>query len=201
MTVASRCLIALALLGAPQTALAHPVFGGAGGFSGGLIHPLFVPAHVMAVAAIAALIAQQQPNWHWPSHWPVPLLFMVGLAAGSVAIASAYTPIYSGEAVLACAAVAGFLVAFSVPLLTLATATLAAATGFFIALDSAPDAISVGEAILIQLGTFCGANILLVAVIEIVSRRRHHWQRIGVRVLGSWIAASAIVALTLQLAS
>ena len=50
-----------------------------------------------------------------------------------------------------------------------------------------------------QIGTFCGASLLVLVVIEIVSRRRHHWQRIGVRVIGSWIAASAILVLALQI--
>jgi urease accessory protein len=200
MNVASRCLVALALLGFPQMAVAHPVFGGVGGFSGGLLHPLFVPAHLMAVVGIAALVAQQQPKWHWPSHWPAPFSFIIGLAAGSVAIAGAYAPTYSSEAVLACATMAGFLVAFGMPLSMRTVAILAAATGISIALDSPPDVISIREAILIQLGTFSGAIILLVAVIEIVSRRRHHWQRIGVRIAGSWVAASAMLVLALQLA-
>jgi hydrogenase/urease accessory protein HupE len=199
MNLASRCLVALALLGVPQTTVAHPVFGGAGGFGGGLLHPLFVPAHLMAVVAIAALIAQQQSKWHWPSHWPAPFLFIIGLAAGFVAIAGAYAPTYSSEAVLACATIAGFLVAFGMPLLSRTVAILAAATGVSVALDSPPDVISIREAIRIQLGTFCGAIILLVAAIEFVSRHRHHWQRIGTRIIGSWIAASAILVLALCL--
>jgi urease accessory protein len=200
MSTATRMLFALALLGLPQTAVAHPVFGGVGGFAGGLLHPWFVPAHLMTLIALAALIAQQRPKWHWPSHWDAPLLFVAGLTAGSVAIALGYAPIYSGEAALTCAAIAGFLVAFGMPLLTRTTAVLAAASGVAIAIDSPPDAIMIGEAILSQLGTFCGASILLVAVIEIVARRRHHWQFIGVRIVGSWIAASAAMALALQIA-
>ena len=200
MSTAARVLFALALFGLPQAAVAHPVFGGVGGFTGGLLHPWFVPAHLITLIAMAALIAQQQPEWHWRSHWRAPLLFIAGLTAGSVAIARGYAPIYSGEAVLTCAAMAGFLVAFGMPLLTRTTAVLAAASGVAIAIDSPPDAIKIGEAILSQLGTFCGACILLVAVIEIVARRRHHWQRIGVRLIGSWIAASAAMVLALQFA-
>ena len=200
MNTTARVLFALALLGLPQAAIAHPVFGGVGGFTAGLLHPWFVPAHLMALIALATLIAQQQPKWHWPSHWRAPLLFVVGLTAGSVAIAWGYAPMYSGEAVLTGAAIAGFLVAYGKPLLNRTIAVLAAASGIAIAVDSPPDAITIREAILSQLGTFCGASILLVAVIEIVSWRRHHWQRIGVRILGSWIAASAILVLALQFA-
>jgi hypothetical protein len=31
-----------------------------------------------------------------------------------------------------------------------------------------------------------------------VSRLRRHWQRIGIRIAGSWIAASAILVLALR---
>ena len=73
-------------------------------------------------------------------------------------------------------------------------------TGLAIALDSPPEVISVREAIVMQIGIFCGATSLLIVIVECASRLRRDWQRIGVRILGSWIAASAILVLALQLA-
>lgn len=196
---AARRLIALLVVLAPQSASAHLIFGGAGGFSGGLLHPLFVPAHVMAVTAIAAFIAQRHPQWSWSTHGLNPMAFVLGLIAGIVAIAGAFVPLYANEFVLALAAVTGALLALAAPLPRVLLGALAAATGFAIAIDSPPDVISLRDAIVIQLGTFCGAIILLAAVIEIVSRLRRGWQRVGVRIAGSWIAASAALVLAVQL--
>ena len=47
--------------------------------------------------------------------------------------------------------------------------------------------------------TFCGATVLLLGVVELTIMLCREWQRIGVRILGSWIAASAIMGLTLRL--
>ena len=60
-----------------QPALAHPPPLGIGGFAGGLLHPLFVPAHAMAVLALGLLIGQQAA---WSR--AVALSSIVGLAAG-----------------------------------------------------------------------------------------------------------------------
>jgi urease accessory protein len=199
MTAAARLMLALVVWIAPQAAMAHPVFGGATGFYGGLLHPLLVPAHAMAVVAIGVLMAQQQSKWRWRTHWPAPVAFVGGLVIGTMAIANAYAPTYSNEAILACAALAGGLLALAIPLARWVVAILAAAGGAAVALDSPPDVISIREAVVIQLGTFCGASVFLLCVIEITTRLDRQWQRIGVRILGSWIAASAVLVLTLRL--
>jgi urease accessory protein len=54
-------------------------------------------------------------------------------------------------------------------------------------------------AYVIMLGTWLGAVLVLVALAEVTARLTRHWQLIGLRVLGSWIAASAILVLALRL--
>ncbi|HTS39931.1 MAG TPA: HupE/UreJ family protein [Xanthobacteraceae bacterium] len=196
----ARIGIAVVFLFASDAALAHAPFSGAGGFYGGLLHPWFVPVHLMAIVATAAVIAQQGSPWNWSMHWHAPAAFAIGLAAGFIAIACAYAPEFSGEAVLAVAAMAGLLTALALPLRAILVATIATASGAAVALDSPPDVISLREAIVIQLGTFCGAILLMAAALEGASRLHRGWQRIGIRILGSWIAASAVLVLALQLA-
>jgi urease accessory protein len=196
MSVITRSLIVLVPLMAPDAALAHAPFDGVGGFYGGLLHPLLVPAHVLAIVGMGLLIARQAPS----GRWLFRIAFVLGLAAGFVAIASAYVPTYAGEALLALAFITGAWVAMACPLPPVVTGLLAAATGAAIALDSPPDVISVREAIVIQFGTFCGATLFIMALIEGASRLRLHWQLIGVRIIGSWIAASAILVLALRFA-
>jgi hypothetical protein len=43
-----------------------------------------------------------------------------------------------------------------------------------------------------------GAVIVTIVVAEIAGALTLHWQRIGLRVLGSWIAASAMLVLAVR---
>lgn len=185
----------LALLGGASAAQAHPVIQGASGLTAGFLHPLLLPAHAFTLVALGLLIGQQP---HWGRS--VPLAALISVVVGLGAIALAYVPTLAGEAVLASAAINGAAVALARPLPQALGATLAAATGLALALDSPPDAISLLEANLALLGTAAGVVVLLCAAVAIAARLGRDWQRIGVRILGAWIAASAILVLTLRLA-
>ncbi len=50
------------------------------------------------------------------------------------------------------------------------------------------------------IGTGLGAALLLIAAIAIASRLKADWARIAARIIGSWIAASAILVLVLRFA-
>lgn len=191
---AARLAFVLLLLASPNAARAHPAFAGADGFTGGLLHPFFVPAHAMAIIAAGLLIARHAQRWR------SRFAFVAGLTAGFVAIASAFVPTLADIALLGPALVAGAFVASAKPLPPPLVGTVVLAIGGAIALDSPPEAMTVRTAIETQLGTFCGATIFLYALSEAASRLRLHWQLIGVRILGSWIAASAILVLALQIA-
>jgi urease accessory protein len=194
MIVVVALALALSLLTAGP-ALAHPAPLGLTGFSGGLLHPLFVPAHVLAITGLGILIGQQR-RWGRAA----PAGFVAALAVGLAAIALAFVPRYAAEAVLACAVITGALAAWARPLPEPAGCALTAAAGLTIAFDSPPVVISVGEANLMLFGTGLAAAMLLIVVTFCASRLRRGWQRIGARILGSWIAASAILVLALQFA-
>ena len=74
------------------------------------------------------------------------------------------------------------------PLLPALTAVL---TGGAVALDSPPEVTSLREAFVMLIGSFCGATLIVLVVVECTRVLRRAWQRIGVRIAGSWIAASA----------
>jgi urease accessory protein len=180
---------------AMTNAAAHPVYPGIGGFPGGLLHPLLVPTHLIALVALGLLIGWQ-PRWGWA----VAAVYGIAVIAGLGAIALGTVPILAEEALLALAGISGLLVVLALPLPGALGGLLAAATGLVLALDSPPDAILLREANLALLGTALGASMMLVAVVQVASRLRRDWQRIGVRILGSWIAASAILVLALRFA-
>jgi hypothetical protein len=120
--------------------------------------------------------------------------------AGLGLIVLAYVPTRVEEGLLVVAAVIGFLVALERPLPPVAGLQFAAAVGFALALNSPPEAIALRDANLALLGTAVGAPVLLLALTWLTSRLTRAWQRIGARILGAWIAASAILVLALRLA-
>ena len=188
--------VALPVLLPIEEACAHPAFAGATGFYGGLLHPLFVPTHAIAVLSLGLLIGQQLPH----GRWPVALAYAAGLGIGFAAMILAFAPRFSAEALLAITAIVGALVALARVLPWPIVCVLALAVGIALAFDSSPGGISVREANVIIVGTFCGAVILLWAILVVVASFRREWQKLGMRILGSWIAASALLALVWQLA-
>lgn len=194
MTILVRFLMVMALLAMADAAAAHPVIQGASGFTGGMLHPLLVPAHVMAVLALALLLGQQ------PMHprRAALIVYIAAVIAGLGVIALAVVPIFAGEALLALALLCGGLAALARPVPMPLGWLLAGGTGLALALDSPPETLSLTEANAALLGTALGAVILLVALAECAARLTRDWQRIGARIIGSWIAASAVLVLALR---
>ena len=190
-----RALVALALMLVAEPALAHPPPLGIPGFFGGLLHPLFAPAHLLALLGLGLLTGQQAPAWGRA----VPGAFIIVLLAGLGVLTLGVVPRGIDLAVLLLAAATGVLAALARPLPEWAGGVLAALTGLAVALDSPPEVISVREANLMLIGTGFGGTILLVLAVEGASRLTRGWARIAARILGSWIAACAILVLALRL--
>lgn len=185
--------LVLALLLAPiDTAMAE----GARTFQDGLLQPLLIPAHALAVLGTGLLIGQQALRWSWRA----PLSYVAGLGIGFAGLISAFAPTFAAEALLAATAATGALVALARPLPELLGCALALATGVALALNSSPGGISVQEANMAVAGTFCGAVVLLLVVAKLTTAGHRQTHEIGVRILGSWISASAMLVLALRLA-
>ena len=196
MNVRTPLLLVMAFLWPVGAATAHVPFEGGEGFFGGVLHPLFIPTHVLAILGAGLLVGQQMARWPWTA----AAGYGAGLVAGFAAIVSAVVPQWAGEVLLAIAAVSGFLGALAWPIPKTLLSALALVTGLVLALDSPPHVTSVRDASVILLGTFFGAIILLLVVVEGTIALSREWQRLGVRIVGSWIAASAIMVLALRLA-
>lgn len=196
MTAARAALAtAAALVLAITPAVAHPPPLDIGGFTGGLLHPYFVPAHALAIVALGLLIGRQEV-WGWLA----AMAFALGLAAGLGVMTLGVVPSLMNEIVLGLALMVGLAVALARPLPEILGCVIAVLTGFCIALDSPPETISLSEANRMLIGTGVGALLLLLAVIAVASRLHAGWTGIGARIAGSWIAASALLVLALQLA-
>jgi hypothetical protein len=75
---------------------------------------------------------------------------------------------------------------------------LAVCVAAAVTLDSVPALLSAQDTILSLAGTILAAACLLTAVAFVSAMGPQVWQRIGTRILGSWIAASAIMVLALR---
>ena len=77
---------------------------------------------------------------------------------------------------------------------------MALIVGIALALDSPVAELADARAMAFLAGVFCGATMLLLAIVELTTMLSRDWQRIGMRIAGSWIGAIAIIVLALRLA-
>lgn len=192
-----RGSLSLGLLLLPGSVFAHTLGKGTSPFFNGLLHPLLDPAHLICLIAIGLLLGQQHPNRNLAALLSYPVVILIGLIAGGFPVT-----LKLEMAILVSATVIGLLITLS-PRLPVAWCAIAAAcTGLLISFDSAQQA----QAGLDKLSAVLGVGLGLVTVPLIVMEfadyfRVKAWQRISIRILGSWIAASAFLVLTLIFSS
>ena len=91
------------------------------------------------------------------------------------------------------------MVAVSLAVRPLWCTIIAAPAGLLIGMDSTQEALYGKEKFLTMLGTAVGMNILLLYVTGLANyMSKKDWQRIGVRIVGSWVAASSLLVLVLS---
>jgi hypothetical protein len=154
----------------------------------------FAPTHLLAVVALGLLAGQQ-------ARLVVPIAALAaGLGVGSLIVASAIRDNPAAPALLLLAAISAGLTIIARPLPSWVAAVVALAIGAALALNAPPQEFTIHAAIVSQLG-FALAAILAFALATLAATlARGPWQRIGVRIVASWIAASAILVLALRLA-
>lgn len=183
---------ALAALLLPGAARAHGIVAGGGSFYAGMLHPLVVPAHLLVLVGLGLLIGRPGRGQD-----AALLAFATAMLAGLLAAGAHLAPPPPAPAALAIAAAAGLLVAAGAGLPSAAGAALAVMAGAAIGLDSAPDApMGRGWGAALA-GTWLGAGLVLLLLAHAARAARRSWQVIGIRVLGSWTAASALLVLAL----
>jgi urease accessory protein len=196
MRVPWRAALLLLAIVDPEPALAHTPIPDLGGFTGGLLHPALVPAHGLGLFGLGLLAGQQDAR----DRLVLLTVFAVGLVAAGGAIVAAFAFEDAAAVILAGAGVAGILVAVAWPVPRLVGAALALLMAAALMLDSVPDTISKRDSLVELAGTVLGAFLILTMISGVAAVARRPWQRIGVRILGSWTAAAAIFVPALQLA-
>jgi urease accessory protein len=150
------------------------------------------PANLLALLAIGLLAGREQRAWLGG------ILFMVGAVIGSITIAQTARELPGALAQLAVALGAGVLLAtrWDTPLFPAGLIWFAG--GEALAWNTPPQAITLSGAAASQAGSAIAGLSAFMPLAWLASLRRARWQHIALRIVGSWIAASAILVLALR---
>ncbi len=192
-----RALACCSLLLVPTAALAHSPIKDIGSFYGGLLHPLFIPAHVLLLGALGLLLGQQEPA---ENKFPL-LIFLVSAVAGLASTGYATGRELETAQLLGTAAI-GLLVAIQ-PTIPLFLRTAGSAfCALVIGMDSGQPELASAALFASLVGTWLGMCTLLLCTMGVADYLKERaWQTIGVRIMGSWITTSALLVLSLSLSS
>lgn len=194
MNFKALALIGLALVFASEAALAHSPIEGIGNFYNGLLHPILVPAHLLLIVALGVFLGQQDASVIQTAIAVFAVATVAGLTAAWFSIA------YETEAmVLALAAAVGLLIALSPKLSLLWCVVVALSAGLLLGIDSQQAELSGQDRLVALFGSGLAIYLLVLYPMSLADNlKKKEWQRIGIRVLGSWVAASSLLVLTLS---
>ncbi|MFV0277377.1 MAG: HupE/UreJ family protein [Parahaliea sp.] len=179
-----------------QLALAHSPIEGIGKFYGGLLHPILVLPHAIALCAFALLVGQDGLRAMRGAYPPFMLLLALGLGLAGFEVAPALP---ASTLLLSAALLCGLLVVLQWPLPGWLLSALGGTLGLVVGMDSGVADLNRQETFGALLGCWLGAVIALIVIAGVVELLQRPWQKIAVRVLASWICASAMMALALAL--
>jgi hydrogenase/urease accessory protein HupE len=187
-----RCLGLLALAAVCADASAHGSIQGIDHFSGGILHPLVEPTHLLALVALGLLLGQRGIAKAEKALFGFAAGVLVGLVcAGAGRVIDSDVPLLAG------ATVCGLLVALALELPTPVYVGIAGLLGAGIGIASNPESFT-GQAMLAALaGAGLGAALCLVIAAAIVALLKRPWLQILVRVVGSWASAASVLVLAL----
>lgn len=173
--------------------VAHVSEGGIVDSYSGLLHPFTEPLHIIAILGLGLMLSQQGRSIP-PAGW---LGYCVAALGGLIATGTTGLAAPANTLLLPLAFGLGLLVAIRPLLPRRLCLLLAVITGFILGLDSIAGITGAGELIITIFSTTTGLAIALLIVIGWGDALTRDWQKTGIRVVGSWIAASALLVFAL----
>jgi urease accessory protein len=185
----------VALAQAPAPARAHGSVRGLGNFLGGAVHPLVEPAQLIVLVALGLFIGQRglvatRPAW---------LCFVSALVAGLVGAGVGGVPTIDAW-LLPLAGLLGLAVLCDLAVPRLLCAFAAGLVGLGVGLACAPELVTGQARVVMLLGSGAGAAVGMFNIVGLLHEAHRPWQRIGMRVVGSWIVASVTLVMSLSMA-
>ena len=181
--------VVLALTARPVQA--HLMETGFGGYYDGLAHLLLTPSDLLLVVALAVLAGQ---NGSRCSRWLLLTLIATWLVGGLVGLQFDSEPQLPWLLTLSFTLV-GVLVALQVRAGVVGLSLLAGLLGLLHGIINGSAMNHGGGGSLALLGSVCGVAVIGAIIAGQTTVLQTSWQRIALRVMGSWIAASGLLML------
>ncbi|WP_211826991.1 HupE/UreJ family protein [Kistimonas asteriae] len=174
--------------------LAHSPVAGLNQFYNGLLHPLLVPTQLLVLLSLGLLLGQQKPADVRVAPLVIPTAAVVGL------LVTLWVPVINVDVyLLAGATVVGLLVASKPSLRWHWCVIVGALLVLVIGIDSSQAELSGTTWLLSAAGTLIGICLLLLYAMGLATWcRSTALKGIGVRIVGSWITASAFLVFALS---
>jgi len=185
------------LLTIPEIAAAHTPIQGISNIFNGMLHPILTPSHLLLLIAAGLFFGQLG----FEEAQPALLASIASVVLGL--IFSAISPGPQVEVfILVWATITGLLVAAALKIPLYWYFIVGAVAGFSLGFDSAQETLSGKERVIALFGTGVSIYFLSLYPIGIADFcNKKHWLRTGIRIFGSWIAASSLLVLTIEISS
>jgi hypothetical protein len=132
----------------------------------------------------------------------IAFLFVLIAALTTTGFLDLSLPESVGERLLLSMAVlCGVLVAVEMELSLMPLMTLGIVLAFLVGMDSSQPELQGRAKLAILTGTGVGGFLLILYAAAAAEFANRHWQKIGIRILGSWATASAFIVLAFSFAS
>jgi len=178
----------------PQLAFAHMPIKGINDFYSGFLHPLFVPAHLLLLISFGLFIGQKRLSSN-------STILVVYASAIVIGLLFAW---FSGDEkeiyILSMATLMGLLVASNLSVRLYLILFVSALAGLILGMDSAQETLTGTNKFASLFGS--GVAIYFLALYPMILAeylQKKSWGKIGIRIVGSWVATSAILVLALSL--
>lgn len=172
---------------------AHGSVKGLGNFVGGFLHPLFEPAHLVALVALLLLIAQRGVQSSNASMVALATATATGLGAAAMG-----WPASTDTALLIAASLTGVAVVVARPLPQAGVMWLAGVVGLGIGLGSDPEGLSGLGRYAELAGTWFGTCLYAISGATLIEEFKRPWIPVLIRVVGSWMVATSVLVLALH---
>lgn len=177
----------------PEVSLAHSPIQGIGNFYNGLLHPVLVPAHLLLLMAVGLLLGQQGSKAIHSVLGIFAFATIAGLTAAWFSVASE-----TEGFILVMSAAIGLVIAVAPKVTLLWCGVIALLAGFLLGIDSAQEELSGKDKLVTLFGSGVAIYFLVLYPMVLADYlNKKAWQKIGIRIVGSWVAASSLLVLAL----
>lgn len=192
-----RSIVLLAVLaGSPAVAHAHSIGRNVGDFYWGFLHPITSLESILPLIALGLLAGQQGAG---KARWVIGL-FAVGIVAGPLLALSMGSPELASWINLGSFIVLGVLLALGRSWPVGLLSGLSLLFGLTQGWSNAAEMSQATARFLYATGMIAGAYlvVLLLAAAAVNVQKSPEWQRIAVRIAGSWVAAIGLMVIALR---